>query len=120
MCGITGIFLHNSIQNSQLAETVSAMASSLEHRGPDDSGVWLDSKKQVAFGHRRLSIVDISSSGHQPMTSASKRYVMTYNGEIYNHIQIRNELNNLDPNLSWKGHSDSETLLAAIEVWGVE
>ena len=120
MCGITGIFLHNSIQNSQLAETVSAMASSLEHRGPDDSGVWLDSKKQVAFGHRRLSIVDISSSGHQPMASASKRYVMTYNGEIYNHIQIRNELNNLDPNLSWKGHSDSETLLAAIEVWGLD
>ena len=94
------------------------MANSLEHRGPDDFGIWLDSNQPIAFGHRRLSIVDISASGHQPMTSSNNKFVVAFNGEIYNHAQLRKELDLINSGLNWNGHSDTETLLAGFEIWG--
>ncbi len=91
------------------------MADTLAHRGPDDSGVWTDSAAGVALAHRRLSILDLSVAGHQPMVSASGRYVIVFNGEVYNHLEIRRKLNFS----TWRGHSDTETLLEAIDTWGI-
>jgi asparagine synthase (glutamine-hydrolysing) len=96
------------------------MLPALTHRGPDDAGVWVDETLGLALGHRRLSIVDLSPAGHQPMYSASGRYVMAFNGEIYNHESIRADLEAAGARPAWRGHSDTETLLAAIEHWGVE
>jgi asparagine synthase (glutamine-hydrolysing) len=113
MCGITGILGH---AEADLKETVEAMAASIRYRGPDDSGVWCDRSHGVALGHARLSILDLSPAGHQPMLSGSGRYVIAFNGEIYNHLELRGQL----AGVAWQGHSDTETLLAAIEAWGVE
>ena len=95
------------------------MTSSLIHRGPDDEGYWHDSNSGVALGHRRLSIVDLSFHGHQPMMSSSKRYVMVFNGEIYNHLLLRKDLEKSKADIVWRGHSDTETLLACIDAWGI-
>jgi len=95
------------------------MGDSILHRGPDDSGIWTDDEYDLGFAHTRLSILDLTHSGHQPIHSYSGRYVMVFNGEIYNHITLRLELNALSPR-NWYGHSDSETLLMAIEEWGIE
>lgn len=92
------------------------MTSALEHRGPDDYGLWCDSALGVGLGHRRLSIIDLSPQGHQPMFSASGRYVVVFNGEIYNFERLRKEL----PRTLWRGHSDTEVILAAVETWGLE
>ena len=92
------------------------MADSLAHRGPDDIGVWVNEAAGVALAHRRLSILDLSPAGHQPMTSDCGRYVIVFNGEIYNHLDLRKELRRE----TWKGHSDTETLLAAFQAWGIE
>jgi asparagine synthase (glutamine-hydrolysing) len=107
------------------------MALAIAHRGPDDAGAWADEQTGIALGHRRLSIVDLSAAGHQPMQSASGRFVMAFNGEIYNHLELRAELEgmgwraslamtNPDAGAVWRGHSDTETLLAGFEAWGVE
>lgn len=99
------------------AEAVATrMALAIQHRGPDDAGAWADAQAGMALGFRRLSIVDLSAAGHQPMHSAGGRYVITFNGEIYNHLALRAELGALQ----WRGHSDTETLLAGFEAWGVE
>ena len=90
----------------------------MQHRGPDDAGAWADAQAGIALGHRRLSIVDLSAAGHQPMHSASGRFVMAFNGEIYNHLELRAELEGMG--IAWRGHSDTETLLAGFEAWGVE
>ena len=120
MCGFAGFYLNGAGDTRGLMEAnVAMMANTLEHRGPDDCGVWLDSEEPIAFGHRRLSIVDISASGHQPMMSANKKYVIALNGEIYNHTKLRKELNLLNSNFHWNGHSDTETLLAGFELWGI-
>jgi asparagine synthase (glutamine-hydrolysing) len=120
MCGFAGFYLDGAGDTRDLMEAnVAMMANTLEHRGPDDFGVWIDREEPIAFGHRRLSIVDISASGHQPMMSANKKYVIALNGEIYNHIELRKELNLLNSNLHWNGHSDTETLLAGFELWGI-
>jgi len=97
-----------------------AMTGALAHRGPDDFGYWFHRDVGLAMGHRRLSIVDLSPAGHQPMGSASERYQLTLNGEIYNHVALRADLESSGaaPS-SWRGHSDTETLLAAIEAWGL-
>lgn len=116
MCGLSGYF---SQQERHTASTLEAMHTAIAHRGPDSSGVWDDPDAGIGMVHRRLAIIDISSSGHQPMLSNSGRYVIAYNGEIYNHLEIRKQLEN-NTQQTWRGHSDTETLLAAINTWGVE
>ena len=117
MCGISG-FLQSCLDSSLAPVAIEAMTSSLAHRGPDDTGYWLDCESGIALGHRRLSIVDLSPYGHQPMASASGRYQIVFNGEIYNFRFLRKELENLDH--MFRGHSDTEVMLAAFEEWGVE
>lgn len=116
MCGIAGLF----DPSSAALPTLQKMLACLSHRGPDDQGVWRDDMSGVALGHRRLSIIDLSTAGHQPMISASGRYVLTYNGEIYNHADLRHELEAADSAPTWRGTSDTETLLAAMDIWGLE
>jgi asparagine synthase (glutamine-hydrolysing) len=121
MCGIAGKFGHAHHQS--LTGQVGDMVASLVHRGPDDDGVWVDSDAGIALGHRRLSILDLSLEGHQPMFSGDDRYVLVFNGEIYNHselrVQLENELGKFTSQ-AWRGHSDTETLLACISHWGIE
>jgi len=112
MCGICGFWAPANLRDK---ESLQSMTSSLAHRGPNDSGIWLDAKTGIAFGHRRLSILDLSSLGHQPMHSGCGRYVIVYNGEIYNHLDLRKELSGF----VYKSNSDTETLLAAISQWGL-
>jgi asparagine synthase (glutamine-hydrolysing) len=120
MCGLAGIFAPNNRICENLTEIVGRMALQLRHRGPDDAGVWADHGQGIAFGHRRLSILDLSSAGHQPMHSGNHRFVLAFNGEIYNHLDIRRELNQSGQVIKWHGHSDTETLLNAFERWGIE
>jgi len=96
------------------------MAAAVAHRGPDDAGVWADPAIGIALAHQRLAILDLSAAGHQPMLSASGRYVIAFNGEIYNHRALRLELEAAGQAPPWRGHADTETLLAAIEAWGLE
>ncbi len=119
MCGLVGS-LGGRADQQELASRASAMADRIRHRGPDDEGVWVDAEAGVALGHRRLSILDLSPAGHQPMLSASGRWVVAYNGELYNHLALRRELEGRSGGLAWRGTSDTETLLAAVEAWGVE
>ena len=116
MCGITGFWTDRPAGRDAAAAIAQAMAARLAHRGPDGAGTWLDDSGAVALAHRRLAIVDLSPAGHQPMRSASGRYELILNGEIYNHVALRAEL----PAQPWRGHSDTETLLAGIEHWGIE
>jgi asparagine synthase (glutamine-hydrolysing) len=95
------------------------MADAIAHRGPDDCGVWTDPAAGVALAHRRLSIIDLSPAGHQPMLSEHGRWVITFNGEIYNYAEIRRELERSGLAPRWRGHCDTEVLLAAIDAWGV-
>lgn len=123
MCGLTGFLqLHCPGAEAQVA-TVQRMADTLVHRGPDDAGVWTDADHGVALAHRRLAILDLSPAGHQPMASASGRYVIAFNGEIYNHLDLRAVLEKVGADataaIRWRGHSDTETLLAGFDVWGV-
>ncbi|MDP1927117.1 MAG: asparagine synthase (glutamine-hydrolyzing) [Thiobacillus sp.] len=115
MCGFAG-YLCFGTTVCDFKGIARCMADTLLHRGPDDSGVWVDEAAGVALAHRRLSILDLSPAGHQPMQSASGRYVIAFNGEIYNHLELREEL----VGGTWRGHSDTETLLAGFERWGVE
>ena len=114
MCGLTGFCDYRGL-DSNAEQICLAMASKLIHRGPDDTGVWVNLEHGIALGHRRLSIQDLSSSGHQPMKSPSGRYVVAYNGEIYNFRDLQNELKKLG--FEFRGHSDTEVLLAAVEAW---
>ena len=116
MCGITGIF--GNLKKDNLKKSVQTMSATLTHRGPDDHGIWVNNKDGVAFGHQRLSIMDLSFAGHQPMASPCKRFVVVFNGEIYNHLQIRKKLNKHKQD--WRGHSDTETLVSAFSQWGIE
>jgi len=119
VCGICGFFNPHRLTSKEWMQSVShRMTDALVHRGPDDVGVWTDTKTGVALGHRRLSIQDLSSEGHQPMTSACDRFVMSYNGEIYNFNELRKELEH--HGFQFRGHSDTEVLLGAITEWGVE
>ncbi|MDZ4281982.1 MAG: asparagine synthase (glutamine-hydrolyzing) [Hydrogenophaga sp.] len=121
MCGITGYLGHGPWEAATEASSIlKVMAQAIAARGPDDFGEWSDSTAGIGFGHRRLAIVDVSPAGHQPMASASGRFVLAYNGEIYNHMDLRAQITALGRAPSWRGHSDTETLLAAIETWGLE
>ena len=118
MCGLTGFLDQRRASPAATMErTVRTMADSLRHRGPDEGGVWVDESAGVALGHRRLSIVDLTVAGRQPMQSHSGRYELAYNGEIYNAHELRAELGS---GHSWRGHSDTEVLLEAIAAWGLE
>ena len=146
MCGLAGFL--GQVQGGDTDSVLRGMCDAIISRGPDDAGYWFDAEQQIGLGHRRLSILDLSPAGHQPMVSASGRYVIAFNGEIYNHLDLRKELGkrpHLGPdgttshsikaascqvagylpegeviNSSWRGHSDTETLLAGIEAWGLE
>ena len=115
MCGIAGYLGEIPNSNNSLFEMINA----INHRGPDNHGIWFDENAGIGFAHSRLSIIDLSSAGHQPMHSVSNNLVMIFNGEIYNHNEIRSELEKIS-NRNWHGHSDTETLLAAIEEWGLD
>lgn len=120
MCGIAGFVIPPGYGLNDAQGAVKAMTGSIRHRGPDDCGQWFDPQTGVALGHRRLSILDLSQAGHQPMWSASGRYVTVFNGEIYNHLELRKTLKAEDRDANWRGHSDTETLLAAIDAWGMK
>jgi asparagine synthase (glutamine-hydrolysing) len=118
MCGIAGIFSQKK-QRNILSEIATKMALAVSYRGPDDSGVWVDNNENIALSHRRLSIIDISNNGHQPMKSGCERYVLVFNGEIYNYIQLRKELEEVSFQ-RWKGNSDTEVLIQCISEWGLK
>jgi asparagine synthase (glutamine-hydrolysing) len=119
MCGITGfIDLSTNADEMSLRQTIARMMEPIRHRGPDDGGEWVDARCGIALGFRRLAILDLSPTGHQPMASADDRYVIIFNGEIYNFNQLRDELASLGH--SFRGHSDTEILLAAFSQWGIE
>lgn len=128
MCGLAGYFSGQWPADGAQGR-LKTMTDLIVNRGPDSEGHWLDADAGIALGHRRLAIVDLSPAGHQPMVSASERYVIAFNGEIYNHFALRSELEGIDCRASlamtetragWRGHSDTETLLAGIEAWGLE
>src|SRR5262249_44437522 len=121
MCGLTG-FLDTTRQQdaASLRAMVQRMSVIMTPRGPDDSGEWVDPDAGIAFGFRRLAIVDLSPAGHQPMVSARGRYVIVFNGEVYNFQSIGEELQAQGLAPAFRGHSDTEVLLAAFEAWGVE
>lgn len=118
MCGIAGGF---TLQNFDvLCDALPHMTRAIAHRGPDADGHWFDAEAGIALGHRRLSILELSEAGAQPMISGSGRYVLVFNGEVYNHLETRKQLQKEQCAPAWRGHSDTETLLAAIEAWGLE
>lgn len=130
MCGIVGYIAASSGVEERFGITLDRMVERIVHRGPDSAGCWVDSERGVALGHRRLAIVDLSPAGMQPMASSSGRYVIVFNGEIYNHIDLRQSMaaqtqGGAAPrsagagNGGWRGHSDTETLLAGFECWGI-
>lgn len=118
MCGIAGFYCAGGFNNESASRQVRKMADAIKHRGPDDSGEWVDGSQGIAMAHRRLSILDLSPAGMQPMHSHGNKYVICFNGEIYNHHEIRSDL--IPANIPWRGSSDTESLLAAIEEWGVD
>jgi asparagine synthase (glutamine-hydrolysing) len=118
MCGIAG-FLARDFSGLDAVGVAAQMATAIAHRGPDDSGTWLDFDAAIALSHRRLAVIDLTAAGHQPMVSASGRFVIVFNGEIYNHLDLRAALEVTGAAPAWRGHSDTETLLAAIETWGL-
>ena len=121
MCGISG-FLHlrHSYPAEELRNIAMRMADTLRHRGPNDFGVWADAEAGIALSMRRLAILDLSAAGHQPMESANGRYIIVFNGEIYNYEDLRNQLSKGEPAYTFRGNSDTEVMLAAFERWGVE
>ena len=118
MCGICGFFTLKKLSDSEVH--LKNMSSSILHRGPDDFGFWKDEEAGIFLAHQRLAIVDLSPAGQQPMISDSGRYILIFNGEIYNHNEIRKELESGFSHHRWRGHSDTETLLVAIESLGLE
>ncbi len=135
MCGFVGLLDRKGGQGAASDQVLlKRMADTIAHRGPDDAGYWCDAEQRIGLGHRRLPIVDLSPAGHQPMPSSTGRFVMAFNGEIYNHLDLRRELDKsasstfLSLNggrtatvesIAWRGHSDTETLLAGFEAWGI-
>jgi asparagine synthase (glutamine-hydrolysing) len=116
MCGIIGF----TPLDSDPLSIASEMCREIRHRGPDSSGVWLEENCPVVLGHTRLSILELSEAGHQPMVSDCSRYVLVLNGEIYNHLTLRTKLESSGTAYEWRGHSDTETLLACFAAWGIE
>jgi asparagine synthase (glutamine-hydrolysing) len=119
MCGITGFWEMPDRDRESQQQILTRMSDQLYQRGPDDGGVWSDPEAGIGLGHRRLSIVDLSPEGHQPMRSLGDRYVLVFNGEIYNYKELRQQLETLGHG-PWRGHSDTEVMLAAFTQWGIE
>ncbi len=118
MCGITGFIEKNQdLSLESLTGIIHSMRETIKHRGPDDQGIWIDKRSNLALGHSRLSIIDLSTEGHQPMISPSERYVIVYNGEVYNFLTLRMELEG--KGYKFRGHSDTEVILASIEEFGI-
>lgn len=117
MCGITGFIATERFHKAEMADICGRMMIQIQHRGPDSEGLWLDPEQGIALGHRRLSIQDLSHSGHQPMQSRCGRFVVVFNGEIYNHLDIRQRFKSLGH--IWRGHSDTETIVESISLWGI-
>jgi asparagine synthase (glutamine-hydrolysing) len=120
MCGIAGILALKRDSKETLFRVCEQMTETLTHRGPDDSGIFVDDSGLIALGHRRLSILDLSMEGHQPMFSACGRYAMVYNGEVYNYRSIAAQLESRGIAPVFRGHSDTEVMLATISAWGLE
>ena len=116
MCGITGLV---NLQGYDISPSLlKTMTHAIKHRGPDGEGNWIN--KNIGLGHRRLSILDLSDNAKQPMASSDGNFILSYNGEIYNHLSLREELIKSGVTISWRGYSDTETLLACIDKWGVK
>ena len=119
MCGIAGILEPARRGIADLRQRLEPMNGLLAHRGPDADGLWIDTDAGIGLGHRRLSIVDVTPAGAQPMASADGRWITTYNGELYNTAELRSEVERANPDVRWRGHSDTEVLLEAVSLWGV-
>jgi asparagine synthase (glutamine-hydrolysing) len=122
MCGLAGFLSHHLSFGDELAYyMLRSMANAIVHRGPNSDGYWADLSSGIGLAHRRLAVVDLSPAGQQPMTSPSGRYIIAFNGEIYNHLHMRSSLH-AEGGLAipWRGHSDTETILAGFDVWGIE
>ena len=117
MCGLAGILTTRDDRRRSLPESLGRMTDTIVHRGPDSDGIWSDAECGIGLGFRRLAILDLSPLGEQPMRSASGRYTLVFNGEVYNHGELRAELEPLGAR--FRGRSDTEALLAAFEAWGV-
>src|SRR3954468_1999297 len=115
MCGIAGLLSRDAVT----PQLVRRLTRPIAHRGPDDEGVWIDAEAGIGLGHPRLSIIDLSPLGHQPMVSNDGRWVLSYNGEIYNHAALRAELDAEGRGAGWRGQSDTETLVECIAAWGL-
>ena len=120
MCGLTGFWTWRGASRETLRGQAEDMSRQLTHRGPDDSGLWCDEAAGIVLAQRRLSILDLSDAGHQPMHSACGRYVIAFNGEIYNHLDLRKRLADEGAAPTWRGHSDTETMIACFVAWGIE
>ena len=118
MCGIVGYWASARSDSAEgMRRTVGQMANLLRARGPDGNGVWVDSSAGIALGHRRLAVIDVSPTGQQPMMSADGRMVLIYNGELYNTVELRRELDR--GGSRFRGHSDTEVIVEACAAWGV-
>lgn len=118
MCGIVGIY--SPFFSQEFDNEILSMSQTIHHRGPDSSGVWMNKEDNIYFAHNRLSVVDLSPAGHQPMISNDGRYVIVFNGEIYNHLEIRKQFSKDGHSHHWIGTSDTETILASIQIYGLE
>ncbi len=119
MCGIAGFLDRANCMANDIRDRIAQMTGSLVHRGPDAHGLWTDPEAGIALGHRRLSIVDLSAAGSQPMASANGRWITVYNGELYNTAELRTEIERANPAVHWRGHSDTEVILEGVALWGV-
>ena len=117
MCGICGYY---STSVFGFKNSIHMMNDTLINRGPDDFGIWQDYENGISLGHRRLSVLDLSNAGHQPMKSFTGRYMMVFNGEIYNHLSLRDEIEKSLGFKNWKGSSDTETLISMFDFWGID
>jgi len=117
MCGIAGFYSRSQFK---FDDAIIKMNKAINHRGPDSGSSWFSMNSGIVLGHQRLSILDLSDAGSQPMQSNSGRFILTYNGEIYNHLEIRSELEINNSKVKWRGNSDTETLIEAIDFWGIE
>jgi asparagine synthase (glutamine-hydrolysing) len=120
MCGFAGTLCKSINDVYRFGELLEAMGQRIHSRGPDSADTWHEASSGIGLSHRRLAIVDLSPSGSQPMHSVSGRYVISFNGEIYNHLMIRRDLETLRQAPSWRGHSDTETLMAGFDTWGIQ